>query len=297
MQTIHIASCPVCKNENLKFFLKGNDHFASKETFNIEKCEVCGFLFTQDFPSENNIGSYYVSDDYISHSDSRKGLMNKLYHQVRKYMLGRKTKLVEKQFSQKGTLLDMGAGTGYFANEMKNKGWTVSAIEKSAHARNFIKEKWNIDAHDDSALYKIPQQSVDAITLWHVLEHLENLDEVMKQLYDILQPAGTLFVALPNAASFDAKHYHSFWAAYDLPRHLWHFTPQTFAFLASKHNFKIVKTKRMAFDVFYISLLSEKYRGKSLGLLRAFFIASTGWLSSIFNKKNTSSLVYVLKKM
>ena len=297
MQTIHIVSCPVCKNENLKLFLKGKDHFASKETFNIEQCETCGFLFTQDFPSEKNIDSYYVSDDYISHSDSRKGLMNKLYHQVRKYMLGRKTKLVEKQFSQKGTLLDIGAGTGYFANEMKNTGWAVAAIEKSVQARNFIKEKWNIDAQEDKALFEIPQHSVDVITLWHVLEHIENLNEVMQQLHKILQSNGTLFVALPNAASFDAKHYQSFWAAYDLPRHLWHFTPQTFALLASKHNFKIVKTKRMAFDVFYISLLSEKYREKSLGLLRAIFTASIGWISSVFNKNKASSLIYVFKKV
>jgi len=296
MQTIHIHSCPVCKSENLKLFLKGKDHFASKETFNIEKCDSCGFLFTQDFPSENYIDSYYVSDQYISHSDSRKGLMNKLYHYVRRYMLGRKTKLIEKQSSQKGRLLDIGAGTGYFAHEMQNKGWAVTAIEKNEQARNLCKEKWNIDARDNKALFELPHHSFDVITLWHVLEHLENLNEVMQQLYVLLQPSGTLVVAIPNATSYDAKHYQSFWAAYDLPRHLWHFTPQTFSQIASNHNFKIVETKRMAFDVFYISILSEKYRGKSMRMVRAFFTAFIGWLSSVFNKSKTSSLIYVLKK-
>jgi len=296
MKTIHIQSCPICKSENLKFFLKGKDHFASKETFNIEKCDSCGFLFTQDFPSENDIDSYYVSAQYISHSDSRKGLMNKLYHQVRSYMLGRKTKLIEKQSSKKGRLLDIGAGTGYFAHEMQNKGWAVTAIEKNEQARNLCKEKWNIDARDNKALFELPHHSFDVITLWHVLEHLENLNEVMQQLYVLLQPNGTLVVAIPNAASYDAKHYQTFWAAYDLPRHLWHFTPQTFSQIASKHNFIIVETKRMAFDVFYINILSEKYRGKSLRMVRAIFSAFIGWLSSVFNKNNTSSLIYVLKK-
>jgi len=297
MKTIHIHSCPICKSQDSKLLLKGKDHFATKELFNIEKCESCGFLFTQDFPSETDIGSYYKSENYISHSDSQKGFINNLYHIVRKYMLKSKAKLVEKFSTEKETLLDFGAGTGYFANEMKKRGWQVYAIEKNEQARSFIKENWDIDAQGDNSLLELPSHSFHVITLWHVLEHLENLNEVVQQLHTLLQPDGTLVVALPNATSYDAKCYQSFWAAYDLPRHLWHFTPQTFELLASRHGFKLIKTKRMPFDVFYISLLSEKYRGKPLGFLRGFFIASICCLLSVYNIKNTSSLIYVLKKM
>jgi 2-polyprenyl-3-methyl-5-hydroxy-6-metoxy-1,4-benzoquinol methylase len=296
IETIHTDTCPICKSHNIKHFIQGKDFLTTQESFNIEKCESCGFLFTQDFPSEKHIGSYYLSDNYISHSDSRNGLFNKLYHRVRRYMLKSKAKLVEKQWAEKGTLLDIGAGTGYFANEMKQRGWRVSAMEKNPEARNFIQKNWHIDAQDENALSQIQQHSFQVITLWHVLEHLEHLHEIMQQLHSILQHNGTLIIALPNAASYDAKKYKSFWAAYDLPRHLWHFTPQTFALLASQHQFKIVKTKRMAFDVFYICLLSEKYRGKPAGVLRALIMAITGWFLSIFNINNSSSLIYVLKK-
>jgi len=231
-------------------------------------------------------------------------------------MLKSKAKLVEKQNEnqnenqnvtrfekrvtfktfEKGNLLDVGAGTGYFANEMKNRNWNVSAIEKNAEARQFIKENWNIEAQDDDALFSLPENSFDVITLWHVLEHLEHLNEVMKKLHSLLKNDGTLVIALPNADSYDARKYKSFWAAYDLPRHLWHFSPKTFSLLASNNGFEIIKTKRMLFDVFYICLLSEKYRGKKFGFVRAFFMASIAWLLSVFCVKNTSSLIYVLKK-
>jgi 2-polyprenyl-3-methyl-5-hydroxy-6-metoxy-1,4-benzoquinol methylase len=297
MKTILVLNCPVCNNKKTAPFLHGKDHFASKEIFIIEKCESCGLLFTQNFPSETDIASYYVSDNYISHSDSRKGFVNKLYHSIRRYMLKSKAKIVEKYHTKKGALLDIGAGTGYFANEIKHRGWMVSAIEKNPQARNFIKQNWNIDAQDSTALFQMPQHSFHVITLWHVLEHIEQLNEMMQRLHFLLHQSGTLVIALPNAASYDAKHYKSFWAAYDVPRHLWHFTPQTFALLASKHNFKIIEIKRMSFDVFYICLLSEKYRGKLFELMRAITVALIGWFLSIFNINNTSSLIYILKKV
>ncbi len=296
MKTIHISSCPVCNSPEIKTYIEGEDYFASKEAFNIEKCQSCGFLFTQNFPAEEYIGSYYESPDYISHSDSQKGLINSLYHKVRSYMLKSKARLIEEQTPRKGSLLDIGAGTGYFANEMKKRAWDVSAIEKNSQARQFIKDKWGIEAKDDETLSNLPGNSFDVITLWHVLEHLEHLNEVMEKLYSILKEDGILIIALPNSASYDARKYKIFWGGYDLPRHLWHFNPETFKLLASQHGFEVKKTKRMPFDVFYVSLLSERYRKKLFGVFRAVFWGSIGWLESGFNIKNTSSLIYVLKK-
>ncbi len=296
MQKIHISTCPVCGSKSIKTFLHGKDFFVSQELFAIEKCQSCSFLFTQDFPTEASIGSYYESVEYVSHSDSKKGIINSLYHKVRSFMLKKKAALVEKQSSAKGSLLDVGTGTGYFANEMKNRGWQVSAIEKNAQAREFIHKNWQIDAKSDEALATFAEHSFDVVTLWHVLEHLEQLNESMHKFHSILKENGTLILALPNADSYDAGHYKAFWAAYDLPRHLWHFTPDSIKLLARKHGFEIKTTKRMPFDVFYISLLSEKYRSKKLQTIRAIIFGGMGWCCSLFCKKKSSSLIYILKK-
>lgn len=294
--TIHISQCPVCGNKNNDLFLESKDYFASQQKFSIEKCPACEFRFTQDFPSEETISTYYESQDYISHSDSKKGFINSLYHKARAYMLNSKARFVEKQSDKKGSLLDIGAGTGYFGNEMKQRGWNVALIEKSDSARSFIKEKWNLNVEDHQSLFSLLPDSFDVITLWHVLEHLQSLNETMNKLHTILKENGTLLIALPNADSYDAKKYGKYWAAYDLPRHLWHFNANSLALLAANHGFEVRKLKRMPLDVFYISLLSEKYRGRSMGMIRAICNGKFGWIAALFNIRKTSSLIYVLKK-
>jgi 2-polyprenyl-3-methyl-5-hydroxy-6-metoxy-1,4-benzoquinol methylase len=296
MKTIHIDICPVCNSPEKEIFIQGQDFFASQEFFDIEKCKKCGFLFTQNFPAEEYIGTYYESPDYISHSNSQKGFINSIYHKVRSFMLKNKAHLIEKMSKERGSLLDIGAGTGYFGNEMQQRNWQVSLIEKSPQARDFIKQNWQINVQDENALFLFPEKTFDVITLWHVLEHLEKLNETMSYLHSILKDNGTLVLALPNAGSFDAEKYGKFWAAYDVPRHLWHFSPKTLKIFAQKHRFEIVKTKRMPFDVFYVSLLSEKYGRHPLGIIRAFFVGTAGWITSLFCINRTSSLIYILKK-
>lgn len=286
--------CPLCNAENLAEFLKARDHLLTSEIFPLFKCHSCGFVFTQDVPPANKIGLYYQSEDYVSHSDSRKGLMNKLYHLGRSLMLRKKCGMVNKVANGR-KLLDIGCGTGYFPAYMKQKGYDVAGVEVDPIARDFAKREFGIPVYSpDEFLKNEIGGSFDIITLWHVLEHLDDFNLYFKKMLDHLLPGGTLVIALPNCSAYDARHYKEFWAGYDVPRHLWHFTPSTLNILAEKHGLKIMKMKRLPLDPFYNAMLSEKYRGNKLFMISGIIIGKLAYLESLFNLKKSSSLVYFL---
>lgn len=297
MKTAHISKCPLCSSDSFIPYLECKDYYATQESFHLSQCVNCGFVYTQDFPAEDEIGKYYHVQDYISHSDTQKGIINKLYHLVRNFSLKSKSKLViHSSGKQTGSLLDYGCGTGYFLNAMDVKGWSVSGIEKDEGARSYAKDKFRLDVQSDNYLFQVPENQLDVVTMWHVLEHVEKLNECMSQLYKVLKGDGTLVIALPNRNSCDAQHYKQFWAAYDVPRHLWHFSSQNFENLANKHNFKVVDIKPMHFDGFYISMLSEKYKKTIAGTLVGLLKGGVFFLRSLTNKQKSSSLIYILKK-
>lgn len=289
--------CPVCNHSGSTPVFQCKDHFITGEKFPILKCNGCGFHFTGNLPALNDLGRYYKSDDYISHSDTRQGMVNRAYHLVREYMLARKLKIVKKYAGkEKGNLLDIGAGTGYFLSYARQKGWTVSGTEKDPDARNVAFEKWGIKILPDNELFHPSGDLFDAITLWHVMEHLPDLDAHWKCISSKLTPDGALIIALPNHESSDAKHYGSFWAAWDVPRHLWHFSPAQVRQLAGKHGFRIEAMHPMPFDAFYISMMSEKYRNSSFPLLKGLITGKISWLISLFSTAKCSSVIYVLRK-
>lgn len=265
--------------------------------FHLCRCQDCGFLFTQDFPVEAEIGRYYETPDYISHSDTKKGAMNSVYHWVRSYMLGRKARLVAREAHRKeGRLLDIGTGTGYFADTMQRRGWQVEAVEKNEQARAFAREHFNLDVKPDTVLKDFAPGSFDVITLWHVMEHLQPLNEMWKTLHSLLTEKGVLIIAVPNCSSFDAKKYGAYWAAYDVPRHLWHFTPGTIQQFGSKHGFILAERHPMPFDAFYVSMLTEKHMRHSCTFLRGMITGAMAWLSALVKKERSSSMIYVFRK-
>ncbi|GAB4178183.1 MAG: methyltransferase domain-containing protein [Calditrichia bacterium] len=234
----------------------------------------------------------------MSHSDTQKGLVFKLYHIARNYMLDQKRKLVE-QFSQEThqRILDIGCGTGYFLNYMKQHNWNTVGIEQDENARKFAESRFNLEVFPPEGITSFAENSFNTITLWHVLEHIHNLNAIMESIRHILTPDGTLVIALPNPDSYDAEKYKDFWAAYDVPRHLWHFKPDVIVRLCEQHGFSLITKKRMPLDGFYVSILTEKYKGKGflslpLGILTGMFSMLAGWI----NIDKTSSLIYVFKK-
>lgn len=289
------TKCPVCQNQSFSKFLSCKDYTVSQETFNIVCCNSCGFKFTNPIPDVSDLGNYYKSEEYISHSNTKKGLVSRLYHFVRNYTLKRKLSLVAGYVSR-GTILDYGCGTGMFLNTMKAAGWNTYGMEPDSGARSIASEMGLVIGKDKEELeLKAAGLKFDAITLWHVLEHVTDLESTLSYFSTHLNPNGALIIAVPNHISFDAKHYEEFWAAYDVPRHLYHFEPKTIEALLASARFKLINKHPMKFDSFYVSMLSEKYKTGSINYLNALWKG----LKSNSKARSTgdySSVIYVFKQ-
>lgn len=288
------TNCPVCKKTEFTPFLQCKDYTVSQETFQIVQCKFCDFKFTNPIPDLDKLGNYYKSEDYISHSNTKQGIVSKLYHAVRNYTLRGKLNLL-KSYVSRGTLLDYGCGTGMFLKVCKDAGWKVFGMEPDADARKIAASMSVSSAGDKNDLKGIlGSEQLDIITLWHVLEHVTDLEETLSFFKERLKETGRLIIAVPNHQSFDAKHYQEHWAAYDVPRHLYHFEPRTIQRLLESHGFVLEKTLPMKFDSFYVSMLSEKYKTGSIRYLKAFL---NGLKSNLKAGKemNYSSLIYVFR--
>ncbi len=273
-------------------YLKTKDFLVSGESFDLVYDKELDLLKTVPQPKLEELGRYYESEDYISHTDEKKGLLSSVYQLVKKWSLRNKTKLIFTQNSGVGSLLDVGAGTGDFLKVAKESAWKVQGMEPNTKARSLALEKGIVLKN---SLDEFKGEQFDVVTLWHVLEHIPNLDETISILTDLVKPGGSLIIAVPNYKSFDATYYGNFWAAYDVPRHLWHFSKIAIEELFSV-NFKMEKIKPMVFDSFYVSLLSEKYKtGKSFSL-KAFWIGLKSNLKGNTSKEY-SSHIYCLRKV
>jgi SAM-dependent methyltransferase len=288
--------CLCCGSAAVSKAFTCTDFTVSGERFEIWKCSNCTFRFTQNIPAAEYIGRYYQSANYVSHSDTKKGIVNLLYHLVRNITLRSKQNLItEVTRIRQGALLDIGAGTGAFADKMKKAGWEVTALEPEEKAREQALNNYQLRMQEPEKLATFSASSFDAITLWHVLEHVHELHDYLAKFLEILKPTGRLIIAVPNYTSYDAEVYKEYWAAYDVPRHLYHFSPKSMRILLEQKGFVVENMLPMWFDSFYVSLLSEKYRG------RYFFLSPlwVGLLSNIKASKNSrkcSSVIYIIRR-
>lgn len=294
--TTEIA-CPACDHHGWSAAGQVKDYTVSGEWFEIRECIHCHLRMTFPQPPDSKIGDYYASNDYVSHTDTKKGLVNKVYHKARKFMMQRKWHWVTSASGlNTGRLLDVGAGTGHFAKFMKDHGWEVTALEPDSKARKVGHEKLGISIQPLEDLASLQPQSFDVITLWHVLEHVHDVNGYLDQFRSLLNENGTLIIAVPNHTSRDAQQYGSFWAAYDVPRHLWHFSPASMRLLLQKHGFWLSKKITMPLDGFYVSMLSEKYKRNGLaGPAMAFISGLKTIMASRKDVNKASSIIYISK--
>jgi 2-polyprenyl-3-methyl-5-hydroxy-6-metoxy-1,4-benzoquinol methylase len=294
-----LTTCPVCSGTKFKSFLSCVDYTVSRETFTIVQCETCAFRFTNPRPDEKEIGKYYESEEYISHSGTSRGVVNKIYGIVRNYTIGQKVKLINKQNqtpnTKPRTILDIGCGTGEFLNACKQNRWSVTGIEPSDVARKHAKENFGIEPLSPEKLFEINEKKFNVITMWHVLEHVHQLHKTIEQINKILVDDGTLIIAVPNCNSFDAGKYGSQWAAYDVPRHIYHFTKNDIEKLFLRFGFGLKQVLPMKFDSYYVSLLSEKYKTGKSNLLAGFFSGLKSNLNA-GGDRGYSSQIYILQK-
>lgn len=287
------TNCPVCEGTSFNPYLSCKDYTSSQETFNIVQCQKCSFAFTNPIPGENEISKYYESDEYISHSNTSKGLINTLYQMVRNYTIRKKVNLV-KSLGKGEKLLDIGSGTGEFLNGCQQNGLDVVGVEPSETARSQSIKNFQLSVFQEDKLISFEENAFNFITMWHVLEHVYHLNDRIKTMHRLLQDNGYLIIAVPNRNSFDAQLYKEHWAAYDVPRHLYHFNPSDIKGLFEKHHFRLIKTLPMKFDAFYVSMLSEKYKKGKSNLFASF---TNGLKSNLKAKEGTSSSqIYILQK-
>jgi 2-polyprenyl-3-methyl-5-hydroxy-6-metoxy-1,4-benzoquinol methylase len=276
--------------QNLQPFLSCKDHTVSGEVYKVMINKEYDMLVTTPVPK--NLASYYKSENYISHTDSKKSLLDKVYQIVKNTTLKRKLKLIDSFKTSSKNILDVGSGTGDFLKVCKNNSWNVFGVEPNLDARNIAAKKGITLQENLSELKNI---QFDVITLWHVLEHVEDLSAYISILNKLLCKDGKLLIAVPNFKSEDANYYKEFWAAFDVPRHLWHFSQTSIFKLFSSENMIVEKTIPMKFDAYYVSLLSEKYKSGKMNPIKSFY---RGFVSNLKAKrsKEYSSLIYVLKK-
>lgn len=284
-----LESCPVCSHKQFGNHIICEDHSVSKESFALVKCGKCGLVFTNPRPTADKLSSYYESDLYISHADKANSLINIAYKLVRNYTIRQKLKLIQ-EFTTKSSILDYGCGTGHFISSAAKSGWSAYGYEPDDSARTIAQSNQRVNILDSVKKLK---DEVGVITAWHVVEHISDLKDTLKNLKKKLANGGYMFIAVPNHLSYDASQYKENWAAYDVPRHLYHFDQEAMKYLIKKLKLQHVDTLPMKFDSYYVSMLSEKYiNGTIINAIK------TGHRSNKEAKKTGeySSLIYVLKK-
>lgn len=288
-----VAQCPVCHGTYFHQEFTGIDHTTTGESFHVKHCQQCSLGITTPRPTQNDAARYYQSDSYISHAGKSRTLFDAIYLFIRSLSVRWKYSLIKPYLGSHG-LLDFGCGTGSFLQEVSRHGHPVEGVEPSESARGIAAKALAVAP----SLEQLAPRKYDIITLWHVLEHVYLLREILPQLKARLAAGGTLFIAVPNHQSPDARHYKELWAAYDLPRHLWHFNKQSMATLLQKEGLRVTKVIPMKLDAYYVSLLSERYkRSGQLGII--------GWTCAMYNalrsnltariNGNYSSLIFVVQ--
>jgi len=272
-------------------YLDVKDHSISKEEFRLLKDESIDLVFTYPQPTDEKLASYYESEDYISHTDGKRSLFEKAYQFVKNIALKKKLTLINEFQQSKGQLLDIGTGTGDFLSQAKQNGWQIIGVEPNEKAKNIALTK-GVTYIDKTS--ELEDHSVDVVTMWHVLEHVPDVNSQIKELKRLLKPNGTIVIAVPNFNSYDAKHYGKFWAAYDVPRHLWHFSRLSIEKLFEREKLQLVATLPMIFDSYYVSLLSEKYKNGRMNYFSAMWIGLKSNMKAR-KSKEYSSHIYVIK--
>jgi 2-polyprenyl-3-methyl-5-hydroxy-6-metoxy-1,4-benzoquinol methylase len=290
---MEIQHCPCCAGTKRKASLNVVDHMVSKEVFTVSLCSSCGCGITSPRPDE--IGPYYESTAYTSHQDENGGLFGALYGWARAVAARQKVRLIKQSVKKSaGALLDYGCGVGVFTARAERSGWKVAGVELSDAARAKANEKLKQGRVVKTRGDLDEAERFDAVTLFHVLEHLDDPAETFRWIRSRMNTGGALIVAVPNYESPDARHYGAYWAAWDVPIHYWHFTKEAVSELAKSTGWFVAEVRPMRLDAFYVSLLSESYK---TGVKNWFPAIYQGIRSNILGgRKNASSLIYVLRK-
>ena len=291
---VEIKECPICGDTHQKEYLNTLDYFLTNESFSLKQCDGCGFIYTSPRPDDEDLSRYYQSDAYLSHHARGFSPVRLVYQFLRRRNIRNKFQLIH-QLVPDGKILDIGCGTGELLSYFKKHGWEATGVEPDAAARKYASEKWSLDIFDENAISKLDEGSFDVITMWHVLEHVNDINTRIRDVYRLLKKGGYFIAALPNPNAWDAGYYKKYWAAWDLPRHLFHFSEKNIVQLSEKHQFKYIKMYPMKWDAYYISLVSEQYKGNPFPYFKAIQNGRRSNKKAVLGQ-GYSSMIYLFQK-
>ena len=291
---LKVKNCYNCNSTEFVTHIESKDFSVTKEKFTVVTCDNCGLTFTSPRPKGSELGKYYLSEHYISHTNASKTLFEKTYQLIRKISMKRKYKLIS-SYASSGKILDIGCGTGDFLNMCKAKQWKTKGVEPNERARKQCIDRYKLDVSASVNLEEV-EGRFDIITMWHVLEHVDKINETIINLQRLISENGRIIIAVPNINSYDCSFYNKYWAGYDLPIHLYHFTKESIVNIFKKHNLKLDSVKEMPFDSYYVSLLSEEHKTGKKNPIRALFIGAMSNIVGRFTQKGYSSRIYIFKK-
>jgi 2-polyprenyl-3-methyl-5-hydroxy-6-metoxy-1,4-benzoquinol methylase len=271
--------------------MKVKDHFLSQEEFEIVETNTVGVYKTYPIPA--NIEPYYDSTDYISHHQDSGSIKEKFYKFLQNFNLKYKKNILQKNSKLGSKVLDYGSGAGEFVKYIEQH-YVTFGYEPNHSARKNSLDKISKTKIVNN-LSEIKDEFFDVITLWHVFEHIENQQEILEEFYKKLTIQGKLIIAVPNPDSYDAKKYREYWAAYDVPRHVFHFSKRGMVNLMNNPQWKIKEIKPLLLDSFYICMLSEKYKKYRLFWLKGLLFGTISNFKAFYTGEY-SSLIYVIEK-
>jgi len=300
------TNCLICGGTDHSPFLTGYDRFdpEKKRKFSLVRCNRCNFIFLNPRPDSTSIQKFYSHQDYhpfLNLNAPSKDLISKIYLLIRPYSIRWKRKKIHRAKGI-GSILDVGCGTGEFLFEMKRWKWEVVGIEADERGLQYARDTLGLKVFKDPE-WNFPRESFDVVTFWHTLEHIHDLRGTLERIVPLLKREGLLLIAVPNISSLDFKIYKRDWVALDLPRHLYHFEPNSLKALCRSLGLEVFKYHQIPLDTFYNCLMSERLafersNRKTIFLfhvLRGAIVALMSLYAGILRKG--SGILYYLRRL
>jgi SAM-dependent methyltransferase len=239
-----ISSCQICNNNDHSSFMAVKDHL-QRNKFHLIECNSCGLVSIHPIPSDQKLSEYYRKEYYAL---PEKGIVGYLERKLNEAVFRTDLKHIERH-SKRGKLLDIGSGNGYFLKFAKENNWQTLGVEMSPDASKYAREQKLEILNNSIEDVHLPKNEFEVITMFNVLEHMTNLNSILKKVRDSLKPNGLLVIEVPNIESLQKKVFKNYWCHLDVPRHIFHFKRKSFLRLVGKSGFNVVDEFSVPFSL------------------------------------------------
>jgi len=249
-----LPECPLCGGQEFLPLLRARDyHYGNPDEYQQSQCKECELAFLDPMYDEEELAafypkSYYAFADRFSVPSPTLSWKEKVW----RFAGRREHPTKDPHFERPGKLLDIGCGSGWFIDQMRDQGWDVTGVEPNAAAANFGKTERGLNIIPGSLLdANFPSNFFDYVRMNHSLEHMGNPNEVLEEAHRILSDSGKLMIGVPNRDSLNARVFGQYWHHLALPVHTFTYSSRTLSRMLRKHAFEV---KQVVFNTNVTSL-------------------------------------------